>query len=96
MVFCVQVTQLRNLVDLAMEGCFLLPDLIAMREPLPAGFGLLPLTRLCLAPYAFGAELDRHGFAGDPLEEIGGLTRLRDLTFSQCQVSQPHSWQHDG
>ena len=79
-----------------LEDCFLLPNLVTRRESLPEGFGALPLTRLRLAPYAFGSQLDRRGFASDPLGQMAGLTQLRDLSLEHCQVnpwvlSQPMS-----
>ena len=81
-----QVTQLRFLEELDLSECFLLPNMMTKREALPEGLGVLPLTRLRLAPYAFGAELDRHGFADDPLREMSGLTRLRELELERVQV----------
>lgn len=83
-----QVTQLRFLEELVLSECFLLPNVMTKREPLPEGFGSLPLTRLRLAPYAFGAEFDRHGLANDPLVEMSGLTRLRELELERVQVSR--------
>lgn len=80
------MTQLRFLEELDLSECFLLPDVVIKREPLPEGFGALPLTRLRLAPYAFAAHFDRHGFASDPLLELRGLTGLRELHLERAQV----------